>query len=34
MSTPALVVDDDVVVAGRVPGPDKVCAVIAAVAQG
>lgn len=30
MSTPALVIDDDVVLAGRVPGPDKVREIIAA----
>lgn len=30
MSTPALVIDDEVVVAGRVPGPDKVRELIAA----
>ncbi len=28
MSTPALVVDDDVVVSGRVPGPDQLRALI------
>jgi small redox-active disulfide protein 2 len=32
MSTPALVIDDDVVLVGRVPGPDRVRAVIAAAA--
>lgn len=32
MSTPALVIDDDVVLVGRVPGPDKVCEIIAAAA--
>jgi small redox-active disulfide protein 2 len=30
MSTPALVIDDDVVVVGRVPEPDKLEALIAA----
>jgi small redox-active disulfide protein 2 len=28
MSTPALVIDDDVVVSGRVPGPDQLRALI------
>ncbi len=30
MSTPALVIDDEVVVSGRVPSPDQVRALIAA----
>lgn len=30
MSTPALVIDDEVVLVGRVPGPDKVREIIAA----
>lgn len=32
MSTPALVIDDDVVLAGRVPGSDQVREIIAAAA--